>query len=149
MRNSLTMFAAAFTLAAAWLAGCTGAGTIAPMTGMIAELGCAPSMSGSNSIAVSFTCSQQGGFAASATIDASEQGFSGPFSATSSNSGVASVQPTGGGDRFTVSAGQPGSAHVMVSDGRGNDKEIDIDVKDREESPEPGESGSPEPTESP
>lgn len=149
MRSSLTVFAAAITLVAAWLAGCSGAGSIAPMRGMIAELGCTPLMKGSNAIVVSFTCGQQGGFAASATIDASEQGFSGPFSASSSDSGVASVSSMGDGVRFAVSAGQPGSARLTVSDGRGNDKEIDVDVKDREESPEPGESESPEPTESP
>jgi hypothetical protein len=66
-----------------------------------------------------------GGFA---SIDVSESGFKGTFTAHSSNTGVATVAPNGAAE-FTVSAIDTGTTSVMISDGAGNSKAITVSVQ--------------------
>jgi len=148
MRTPVTVFITAIVFVAAGISGCGGGGMPSVPT-LVAKLNCNPAMSGSKAIAVSFACNQPGSFARTANMGASELGFQGTFSVSSSNSGVASVTQMGGGNQFMVSAGQSGSTRVMITDGRGNEKDVDVEVKDMGESPEPQESESPEPSETP
>jgi hypothetical protein len=73
----------------------------------------------------SFSLTQSG---QTATLNASENGFSGNFSAVSSAPSVASVSPSSG-TAFTITAGSTaGTATITVSDGLGNSAQVTVGV---------------------
>jgi len=62
------------------------------------------------------------------TVDVSEAGFSGQFTAQTSDSDVATVAPDGS-TQFVVTAQNPGSATITISDGSGNSRQIGVSVQ--------------------
>jgi hypothetical protein len=66
---------------------------------------------------------------ATATLVASESAYSGSFSASSDNTGIATVAPATNTDgNFTISAVGPGVAHITVTDNHGGSIPVTVTV---------------------
>jgi hypothetical protein len=63
-----------------------------------------------------------------ATIVASEPGYGGAFSASSANTAIATVAPSGAAGTFTVSAVSGGTTTVSISDSYGSKVTVPVGV---------------------